>query len=102
MLGDVDEARRLFDVADANARRMGAGFWLSAGLQWRGYVEEWAGELERAERAARECHRIEIEQGDTGHASTAAGNLARVLCQLGRTEEAEVFARDGTRDRRRG
>ena len=73
---------------------MGAGFWLSAGLQWRGYVEEWAGELERAERAARECYQIEIEQGDTGHASTGAGNLARALCLLGRTEEAEVFARE--------
>jgi tetratricopeptide (TPR) repeat protein len=94
MLGDVEEARRLIDVADANARRIGAGFWLSAGLQWRGYVEDWAGEPERAERAARECYEIEIEQGDTGHASTGAGNLARALCQLGRTEEAEVFARE--------
>jgi tetratricopeptide (TPR) repeat protein len=94
MLGDIEEARRLFDVADANAKRVGVGYWLTASLQWRGFVEEWAGEPERAERAARECHRIEIEQGDTGHASTGAGNLARALCQLGRTEEAEVFARE--------
>ena len=97
MLGDLDEGRRLIDMAVANGRRVGAGFWIGAALEWRVYVEEFGGDPAEAELAARECYRIESELGDEGHASTAAGNLARALSRLGRFDEVERYAAEALR-----
>jgi tetratricopeptide (TPR) repeat protein len=91
MLGDLDGARRLLDEAEAVARRKGATFWLSAGLQLSFYVEEF-GDPVRALAAAREAFELQRASGDEGHASTDAGNLARVLCRVGRFDEAETYA----------
>jgi tetratricopeptide (TPR) repeat protein len=91
--GELDEARRTMDGADAIARELGSPFWLSAGLEWRAEIECWAGDFAAAEQASREHYQILDELGDEGHKSYAAGNLARCLCHLGRPEEAETYAR---------
>jgi tetratricopeptide (TPR) repeat protein len=94
MLGSLEEARQLLEIAVSKARGLGARLWLGASLQWRVFVEEFGGDPEAAEQAAREAYTIQVLGGDEGHASTDAGNLARVLCRLGRFDEAVDLARE--------
>jgi class 3 adenylate cyclase/tetratricopeptide (TPR) repeat protein len=59
------------------------------------FVEWLAGNAVGAEQSLREfCDQLR-EQGDKGHLSTFAAELARLECDLGRYDEAEVLAEEG-------
>jgi tetratricopeptide (TPR) repeat protein len=92
MQGAFDEARASMADAIAIAESLGLSFPVAAANQLWGRIEWWAGDLAAAERHHRIEYDIELELGDEGHASTSAGNLARVLCLLGRYDEAEPLA----------
>jgi class 3 adenylate cyclase/tetratricopeptide (TPR) repeat protein len=91
--GNLDGARRLLDEADAIAEALGSGQLASVGLESRGEVEFFSGDIVAAERAFRELYRLLEELGDEGHKSTGAGALARALAHLGRFDEAESYAK---------
>ena len=90
MDGDFDQARYSW------SSRAGLGL---GSAPWRfreeelGTIEMYAGEPVAAERAFRKNYTLFVETGDEGHASTAAAELARSLCWLGRYDEAEETTR---------
>jgi class 3 adenylate cyclase/tetratricopeptide (TPR) repeat protein len=91
MLDRIDEA---WDVASSAAERGGEfGFtWAEASLD---NIAEFAGDLSARESYLRRaCERLEAS-GRTNQLSTYAPRLGRVLCELGRYEEAEQLARKG-------
>jgi class 3 adenylate cyclase/tetratricopeptide (TPR) repeat protein len=92
MTGHVEEGRRLIGLARDIAESLGSLFLVAAHEEQLGDLELEAGELEAAEAAFRRNYEILHSSGDEGHASTAAGNLARALCALGRYEEADGYA----------
>ena len=61
-------------------------------MQFGGDVESEAGDLIAAERAYRRSYEIADEIGSEGFKTTPAVNLARMLCDLGRIDEAREFA----------
>jgi class 3 adenylate cyclase/tetratricopeptide (TPR) repeat protein len=91
MNGSVHEARRLITEALEIAESVGLRFSMAA-RERLGYVELCAGDAAAAERAFRRNYEILDEQGDEGHKSTTASSLGRVLCELGRYDEAERYA----------
>ena len=91
MQGDLEEARRLMALAGEIAESIGAGFLLSARAEQLGHIELYAGDAEAAERAFRFNYESLEGMGDEGHGSTGAAMLGRVLCDLGRFEEAEGY-----------
>jgi tetratricopeptide (TPR) repeat protein len=91
MQGDVGEARRLMALGEEIAESIGAGFLLSAHAEQLGHIEQYAGDAEAAERAFRRNYESLEGLGDEGHGSTGAAMLGRVLCDLGRFEEAERY-----------
>jgi tetratricopeptide (TPR) repeat protein len=90
--GDFDEARRLIGLSNEIAEALGQRFVIAANHGELGIVEMRAGDPAAAERAYRREYEILEEAGDEGHKSTAAGNLALALCELGRFDEAERYA----------
>jgi tetratricopeptide (TPR) repeat protein len=92
MEGSFDEARRLMGLAIEIAEALGQRFFIAANEEQLGEVEMRAGDPAAAERAYRRNYEILDKAGDEGHKSTAAAELARVLCELGRFEEAEGYA----------
>jgi class 3 adenylate cyclase/tetratricopeptide (TPR) repeat protein len=93
--GDFDEARRLIGLGAEISQALGQRFAIAAEQEVLGHVETCAGDPAAAERAFRRSYEILDELGDEGHKSTAAANLARALCSLGRFDEAERFAEIG-------
>jgi tetratricopeptide (TPR) repeat protein len=92
MEGRTDEALRLLHEASEISGALGLRFIAAAHEEELGDVELRAGHLEAAASAFRRNYDVLDELGDEGHKSTSAANLARVLCQLGRFEEAEGLA----------
>jgi class 3 adenylate cyclase/tetratricopeptide (TPR) repeat protein len=92
MEGSFDEARRLIGLAIEIAEALGQRFVTAANLDQLGEVEMRASDRAAAERAYRRSYEMLDEAGDEGHKSTAAANLARALCGLGRFDEAERYA----------
>jgi tetratricopeptide (TPR) repeat protein len=88
MEGSSDEARRLTGLAIQVAESLG----LPAHEEFLGDFELRAADPAAAEQAYRRNYEILDEQGDEGHKSTAAADLARALCALGRFDEAERYA----------
>jgi tetratricopeptide (TPR) repeat protein len=92
--GDFDRARLLCDEGTAMAEELGSRFMIAASSGIRGQLELLAGDASAAEHFARREHDILLALGDDGHRSTAAGELAMVLCDLGRLSEAESLANE--------
>jgi tetratricopeptide (TPR) repeat protein len=92
MDGGFDEARRLVEIGRDIAEGLGLSFAVAATDEELGTLETWAGDTAAAERAQRKNYERLDGLGDEGHKSTAAGILARSLCDLGRLDEAETYA----------
>ncbi|MGB2712249.1 MAG: tetratricopeptide repeat protein [Conexibacter sp.] len=92
MTGDFVQARERIREAGAEAERLGSAMWATAVCEFRGHVEEMAGDQEAAERSFREEYELHRRMGDEGHGSTSAAYLALALCRLGRFDEAEELA----------
>jgi len=93
MLGDFTLAREL--VAEGLDTIAGLGFPLRAAMssQEAFYVEMLAGDLDAAERIAREAYTTLERMGERGYLSSVAALLAHALSGLGRLDEAERFSR---------
>jgi class 3 adenylate cyclase/tetratricopeptide (TPR) repeat protein len=96
MLGDTTRARRSLDESLALAERLGVDFYLAVSYEARGDVEMLVGDAVAAERAFRRQNEILERLHDKGHLSYAAASLARALHSLGRLEEADALARQGS------
>jgi tetratricopeptide (TPR) repeat protein len=91
MQGLFDEARQLIATSSEISESLNLRFTMAA-RERLGYIELCAGNARAAEQAYRRNYEILDELGDEGHKSTSAASLARVLCALGRFEEAEGYA----------
>jgi class 3 adenylate cyclase/tetratricopeptide (TPR) repeat protein len=92
MRGSFDEARAYLAAADSAAEELGQALMTAAGgiAEWE--VEMLAGNAAAAEAAARRsCEQLE-RLGDVGTRSSAAGQLAASLYELGRLDEARLWA----------
>ena len=92
MTGDFVRARERIREAEALAERYGSTLWASAVCEFRGHIEEMAGDQEAAVRSFREEYELHRRMGDEGHGSTTAAYLALALARLGRSDEAEELA----------
>ena len=92
MEGDYAETRRLIGLAGEIFQGLGLRIAVAATEEELGDVELRAGDAAAAEAAFRRNYEILDALGDEGHKSTAAANLARALCALGRFDEAEEYA----------
>jgi tetratricopeptide (TPR) repeat protein len=80
------------DLAVEIAEALGQPFIVSVQFEGLGELEKLAGDPAAAERAFRRQFEILDELRDEGHKSSAAANLAHVLCALERFDEAERYA----------
>jgi tetratricopeptide (TPR) repeat protein len=92
MDGSFEEARRLAGLAIEIAEAIGTVVMVAVYQAFLGGVELAAGDPVAAERAHRRHYEILDERGHEGFKSTAAAELAHVLCALGRFEEAHEYA----------
>jgi class 3 adenylate cyclase/tetratricopeptide (TPR) repeat protein len=93
MRGEFEDARRLYGDAQAMLAELGptvVGASTSLATSW---VERLAGDLAAAERELRRDYDALTALGEKYLLSTVAGELARVLYEQGRLEEAEGMAR---------
>jgi tetratricopeptide (TPR) repeat protein len=95
MRGEVQEARRMIELAAATAEAVGMQFFVAVCEGLRADLEYRAGDLVAAERAARRSYEILDATGHVGIKTTHAAQLATYLARLGRLEEAERFAAIG-------
>jgi class 3 adenylate cyclase/tetratricopeptide (TPR) repeat protein len=94
MVGELDQALEKNEAAARLLRDSGLPLvWLGAVNMLRGEIADMYGDWVGAEAARRKHYEILDEAGDQGYLSTAAGQLAASLAELGRLEEAEHFAR---------
>jgi tetratricopeptide (TPR) repeat protein len=93
MRGDFPLARQL--VAEGLETIAGLGFALRAAMssQEAFYIEMLAGDLEAAERIARDAVATLERMGERGYLSSAAALLAHALADRGELDEAERFSR---------
>ncbi|MHC5033150.1 MAG: serine/threonine-protein kinase [Planctomycetota bacterium] len=87
-LGLIEDALRENDETLALHRRIGDRHGEGNDLSLRAGAHEAAGDLEAAERFARESLAIRREIGDTGPAAATLVNLARLRLDRGRKKEA--------------
>jgi tetratricopeptide (TPR) repeat protein len=91
MLDRIDEAWAVALSADERFRELG----ILTGGEWLAEVALIAGDYEAAESYLRDaCAELEAN-GNTGELSSYAAQLGRVLCLLGRHDEAELLAQRG-------
>jgi tetratricopeptide (TPR) repeat protein len=91
--GRYTEARDLLLAAEARMRELGQQIMMgSSGESWW-YVEMHGGDPETAERALRAACELLDQAGEKGWLSTQAAELGHTLCDLGRYDEAEEWAR---------
>ena len=87
-LDRIDEAWQVAHPAEEHLRELG----LASGGAWKAEVAVFAGEYEAAALYLRTaCDRLEAI-GNNGELSTYAPGLGRILCILGRPDEAEPLA----------
>jgi class 3 adenylate cyclase/tetratricopeptide (TPR) repeat protein len=92
MNGDFDAARTLYWRARAALRDLGNGIHAaSTGLDYVA-VELLAGDLEAAEREAKEDYEYLTRMGASYYASTMAALLSRVVRDMGRLDEALAYS----------
>jgi tetratricopeptide (TPR) repeat protein len=94
MLDRFDEARRLLDERRDLAEEFGQRWALAQTEWWAGSVETLGGALEAAESHLRVALSISLEMGVRRMAGQIAGNLADVVYELGRQEEAFAIAEE--------
>jgi class 3 adenylate cyclase/tetratricopeptide (TPR) repeat protein len=93
MQGRSDKAREMISIARGIYKELGREVqWLALSMG-QGWVEKWAGDWVAAERVLREGCEGLIRLGERSYLSTAAGELAGALVELGRDEEAEEWTR---------
>ncbi|MGZ8641132.1 MAG: AAA family ATPase [Actinomycetota bacterium] len=92
MEGSFDEARRLTGLAIETAEAIGSRVMVAVYEAFIGNLEREADDAIAAERALRRNYEILDEMGQEGFKSTAAAELAQILCTLERFDEAEGFA----------
>jgi class 3 adenylate cyclase/tetratricopeptide (TPR) repeat protein len=93
MDGHADRGRELIARASAIGQELGLRLTGTATRSyWMGVLELLSGDLAAAEREFRQGYEILDEMGEGNFRSTIAARLARVLCALGRFDEAEGFA----------
>ena len=93
MLGQLDEAWAVGIAADEQAQEIG----IRSGPTWLAEIALIAGDLDAAAAYLREsCDQLEAI-GSNAQLSTYAAQLGRVLCTLGRPDEAEQLAEKGRR-----
>ncbi len=94
MLDRFDEARRMVEERLSLAREFGQG-WALAQTEWgAGFVDTMRRELASAESHLRAGHTISLELGIRRMAGQIACDLAEVVWELGREEEAFAIAED--------
>ena len=89
--GSFEDARRLIRHAIEISESLGAG-WTAVYEAFLGEVEFEAGDLLEAEAAHRRSYEILDLRGQEGFKSTAAANLAQILCASGQFDEADGYA----------
>lgn len=97
--GESEQARGLVSLGVEIAEALGTRIGVSMYEMFLGDVEMEAGDPTAAERAYRRSYEIADEIGWEGFKTTPAGWLARMLCELGRFDEAERYTtivRDAT------
>ena len=92
MLGRFDEARAMFEQADAWFDELGTPLARITTSQVIAETFRLEGRFGDAERVLREMNATYDEMGETGFNSTVCAVLAAVLCDQGRYDEAETFA----------
>ena len=92
MLGEFDEARRLWLRASSQYEELGLSFRRAARSVTAAGIEILADDYEAAERELRWAYETLEKMGDKGARSTVAAYLGDVLYVRGRLEEAEQFA----------
>jgi len=92
MLDRFDEGRRLLDERRGLAEEFGQRWALAQTEWWAGFVETLGGELGTAELHLRKAHTISLEMGIRRMAGQIAGDLAEIVYELGRQEEAFTIA----------
>ncbi|HEY3070308.1 MAG TPA: adenylate/guanylate cyclase domain-containing protein [Gaiellaceae bacterium] len=90
MLGHADEARRLYELALADAQDLGLKPRIAA-TEFLDLALEATFTPAEAERCLQHSLALWQEMGEDGIASSAAARLARTLCAQGRFEEAERY-----------
>jgi tetratricopeptide (TPR) repeat protein len=103
MLGRFDEARSHAADARDTFEDMGQRRWLAGAEETSGLIAWGEGRLEDAAREIRTSYLFFRGQDDASNATLSASDLAKVLCDMGRFEEAaeladEVRASAGTYD----
>jgi class 3 adenylate cyclase/tetratricopeptide (TPR) repeat protein len=93
LIGRFDEARATHESAVERMTEQGDRLGLALGTGW--WIEMEAGQLARAEEAARRSCRLLEEMTERSFWSTKACELAQTLYCLGRYDEAETWARRG-------
>jgi class 3 adenylate cyclase/tetratricopeptide (TPR) repeat protein len=98
MRGNAEIARELVETSKAWAKDFGLQMYYASNvLRTAGYVAALHGELERAEQDLREAVDILRLIGDSGHLSSVAPQLADVLQEQGRIEEALALTEEAER-----
>ncbi len=103
MLGRFDEARSHAAIARETFQDLGQRRWLAGAEETSGLIAWAEGRLEDAAREIRASYAFFRGQDDAANATPTASDLAQVLCELGRYEEAgdladEVRTQAGTYD----
>jgi ATP/maltotriose-dependent transcriptional regulator MalT len=91
--GNLDEARRLVQSADAITGDLGLSLAQAADCISRALIELLDGELAAAETILRDGYRQLEQMGGTGLRANVTAMLARVLLRRGNDEEAEELTR---------
>jgi hypothetical protein len=95
MLGRVEEAVDILDAERSALReqddRANTGFY----GQMMSFIALRADNIELAEEILRDSCRYLETHGERGNFSTSAAKRAALLAQLGRLEDAEIWARQG-------
>jgi class 3 adenylate cyclase/tetratricopeptide (TPR) repeat protein len=91
MLDQIDEAWAIALPAEERLRELA----LKTGGEWLADIAVLAGDYEAAASHLRDAFEALEASGNTGELSTTAPTLGRVLCTLGRSDEAELLAQRG-------
>jgi tetratricopeptide (TPR) repeat protein len=88
MLGRWDEADDHASSARVVFRELGQRRWLAAGAITTGLITWWRGDAEGAEDDVREAYDLFTERGEREEAALTGQELAKILFDLGRHDEA--------------